>query len=160
MGQDAAERYPIIQIFDSVENSKELNQIRGTAIIIAGYGRGGYGRIGFHLLRNINKPESTIVLFGDKHDHPIWKALGRGEKTVSILNKEVQVKAKILQLTDPGVHWDVIRIADWLGQMKSPLGHIYITHGEPEAKNGFRGMLEKHGIKQVHIPQSGKQVTL
>jgi metallo-beta-lactamase family protein len=159
-GSDDSEVYPCIQIFDSVEGSKTLNQITGTVIIIAGFGRGGYGRIGFHLLRNICRPESAVVLFGNKRDHPIWKAYEKDEKTVSILDKEVQIKAKLLHLKDPSVHLDLSRVVDWLGLMKPPPGQIYITHGDPEAKNGFREILKKHGIKDVHVPQSGEQVTL
>ncbi len=159
-GRDDSDIYPCIQIFDSVESSKTLNQIRGTAIIIAGYGRGGYGRIGFHLLNNIARPESAVVLFGSKRDHPIWNALGKGEQTISILDKEVRIKAKLYQLHDPGVHCDIGRMVDWLQKMKSPPGNIYITHGSPEAKKGFREILDKQGIKHVHVPGLGKQVTL
>ena len=154
------EIYPCIQAYNLVEDSKELNSIRGTVIIIAGYRRNGYGRIGIHLLKNINRPECSIVLFGNKHAHPLWKAIEKDEKTISILEREVEIKAKIFHLNDPAVHWDTNAVLDWLQKMKSPPGHIYVTHGQPEDKNSFREALEKNGNKQVKALKSNEKITL
>jgi metallo-beta-lactamase family protein len=156
---DNSKAYPIIQVFDSVESSKTLNQIRGSAIIIAGHGRDVHGRIGFHLLRNIDRPESAIVLFGDKREHPFWKAFAKGDKKVSILDKEVQVKAKIYQIKNPCIHWDVSSVVGWIGRLESPPGHVLITHGGSKAKKEFCSELEKQGVKNVLIPNPNEQVT-
>ena len=152
--------YPCIQAYNLVEDSKELNSIRGTVIIISGYGRSGYGRIGMHLLKNINRPECSVVLFGDKHNHPLWRAIEKGEKTISILDRQVEIKAKIFHLNDPAIHWNSNSVLDWLQKIKSPPRHIYITHGQPEDKKSFHEVLEKNGNKEVKTLNSNKKITL
>ena len=150
-------KYPCIQLFDTVADSKCLNLIKGTAIIIAGSGKAGYGRILFHLKRNIARKECAIVLFGKQPD---MLKLGGCRKTLSILGEKVQVKAKICRIEDPSVHLDSSAVARWLNKIKSIPQHIYITHGTPEAKAEFKKKLQHCGIKNVYVPSAGEKVTL
>jgi metallo-beta-lactamase family protein len=156
---EGAEGYECVQWIDSVSDSKTVNEIRSTAVIMAGSGRGGYGRIQFHLERNAQRPESAIVFFGDKAGGTQWQSVEKGA-TLSILDQEVQVKAQVHRLRDPGVHLDASAVTGWLGRLRhSPKG-IYIVHGGSEAKLGFQRMLGKSGMGQVHIPSPGERVAL
>jgi len=55
--------FPGLRMTRSTESSKAINQIRGTVVIIAGSGMCTGGRIKHHLVNNISRKESTILLF-------------------------------------------------------------------------------------------------
>jgi metallo-beta-lactamase family protein len=152
--------YVCLRPIDTVEDSKSLNTIRGGAIIIAGSGRSGYGRIGFHLKRNLARPETALVLFGKQSSTLLGHSLDDGRKTLSIQGHEVEINAQIHRLEDPAVHLDASAATEWLARMKSVPQHTYIVHGAQGAKAQFRGILQGHGIPNVHVPAAGEKTNL
>jgi metallo-beta-lactamase family protein len=152
--------YVCLRPIDTVEDSKSLNTIRGGAIVIAGSGRSGYGRIGFHLKRNLARPETALVLFGKQSSTLLGHSLDDGRKTLSIQGHEVEINAQIHRLEDPAVHLDASAATEWLARMKSVPQHTYIVHGAQGAKAQFRGILQGHGIPNVHVPAAGEKTNL
>jgi len=150
--------YCCLRPVDTDESSKMLNSITGTVVIIAGSGKGGYGRIGFHLKKNAARPESAIVLFGAQSDRALDQAL-RGGGTLCVFGEEVEVNARICRLDDPFVHLDAGAAIQWLGRMK-PQPHVHITHGGQQTKARFSRALRKAGIQNVHVPPAGERVAL
>ena len=53
-----------LKLIRTIDESKAINHIKGTAIIIAGSGMCNGGRIKHHLVTNITRPESTILFVG------------------------------------------------------------------------------------------------
>lgn len=145
---------------DTVEESKILNAVRGGAIFIASSGKAGYGRIAFHLKRNLPRPETALVLFGEQLGRLFGQSLGGGCKTLSIHGQEIEVRAQIHQLEDATVHLDATAAAEWLARMRSSPQHTYIVHGTPEAKAQFRNVLQGCGIPNVDVPAAGGQISL
>ena len=145
---------------DTVEDSKTLNTVQGGAIFIASSGKAGYGRIAFHLKRNLPRPEAALVLFGEQLGRLFGQSLGDGCKTLSIHGQEIEVKAQIHRLEDPTVHLDATAAAEWLARMKSMPQHTYIVHGTQEVKAHFCNALQGCGIPNVHMPAAGEKTTL
>ena len=56
--------FPGLKLVESVEGSKAINLIKGSAIIMAGSGMITGGRIKHHLVREITRPESTLIFAG------------------------------------------------------------------------------------------------
>ena len=56
--------FPGLQITETTKESKAINHIKGTIIVIAGSGMCTGGRIKHHLAANISRPESTILFVG------------------------------------------------------------------------------------------------
>ena len=56
--------YPGLMLVESVEASKAINLIKGSTVIMAGSGMITGGRIEHHLIRNITRPESTLLFVG------------------------------------------------------------------------------------------------
>jgi metallo-beta-lactamase family protein len=56
--------FPGLKMVESVEESKALNDIKGTIMIIAGAGMCTGGRIKHHLANNISRPECTVLFVG------------------------------------------------------------------------------------------------
>jgi metallo-beta-lactamase family protein len=152
--------YPCLRPIDTIAESKSLNPIQGTAVILAGASRGGYGRLGFHLKRNAGRPESAIVLFGAQPDRSLGRALAGDGRTLTVLGQTIEVKARVHRLADPTVHLTADGAAAWLGHLKSLPRHICLTHGTPAAQAELRRALQASGIPNVRLPRSGEQVTL
>jgi len=155
----ASEVYRCLRPMDTDESSKMLNSITGTVVIIAGSGKGGYGRIGFHLKKNAARPASAIVLFGAQPDRALDQALRGGGRTLSVFGEEVEVKARVYRLDDPLVHLDAGVVIQWLSRMK-PQPHVHITHGGQQTKARFSRALRKAGIRDVYVPPVGEPIVL
>ena len=56
--------FPNLKLIRTPEESKAINHIKGTAIIIAGSGMCNGGRIKHHLVANIGRKQSTILFVG------------------------------------------------------------------------------------------------
>jgi len=145
---------------DTVEDSKILNTVQGGAILIASSDRGGYGRIAFHLKRNLPRPETALVLFGEQLGRLFGQSLGDGCKTLSIHGQEIEVKAQIHRLEDPAVHLDATAATEWLARLKSMPERTYVVHGTQEAKAQFSSILQGRGIPNVNVPVAGGEMTL
>ena len=145
---------------DTIEESKTLNTVRGGAVFIASSGKGGYGRIAFHLKRNLPRPEAALVLFGEQLGRLFGQSLCNGCKTLSIHGQEIEVKAQIHRLEDPTVHLDATAAREWLARMKSMPRHTYIVHGNQEAKAQFRSVLQGRGVSNVDVPAAGRRISL
>ena len=157
---EGSENYLCLRPIDTVADSKSLNQIRGTAVIIAGSGRGGYGRIEFHLKRNVARPECALILFEGRPGRSLDESLSDDRGALSVLGHEVQIKAHIYRLDDPTVHLDVNMVTEWLSHVKSVPQRAYITHGTQEARAEFCSTLQRFGIRNVRVPVAGEQMTL
>ena len=152
--------YGCIQAIDTVLDSKRLNQITGTAIIMAGAGKGGHGRIGFHLEKNLPRPECAIVLFGPQPEGSIGRRLAAGHKTISILGHRIRIKAKVHSLGDPAIHLDALTMAEWLGRMRPAPTRVCVVHGRPESKTEFQQTLGRRHMSGVCVPPAGDRISL
>ena len=56
--------FPGLKFVETVDESKTLNEIKGTVMIIAGSGMCTGGRIKHHLANNISRPECTVLFVG------------------------------------------------------------------------------------------------
>lgn len=115
--------------FDSVVDSKCLTNISGTTVVICGSGKYMPGRLQFHLKRNLPRANSSLVILGKPTDDGLCGRLLKNPKTISIEDKQVEVKASVFNLYDPNFHADQTSIAQWLNQINITFGTVILTHG-------------------------------
>ena len=89
---------PGLKMVRSVEESKAINYIKGTAVIVAGSGMCTGGRIKHHLVTNISRPESTILFVGYQAVGTLGREIVDGAKQVRILGQHYPMRAKIVQI--------------------------------------------------------------
>jgi len=70
------------------DESKAINHIRGTIMVIAGSGMCTGGRIKHHMVNNITRPENTIMFVGYQANGTLGRRIVNGEKEVRILGQE------------------------------------------------------------------------
>jgi metallo-beta-lactamase family protein len=135
-------RFKELEILETREDSKKLNGLKGAAIIIAGSGMCTGGRIKYHLAKNIQDPNSTVVFVGYQANGTLGRHILEGEKDIRILGAFYKVAAKITKLNGLSAHADRTEILTWLKTTPNAPKKIFITHGEENAK--FRGHLLKN----------------
>ena len=91
---------------ESVEESKQLNNMSGPMIIISASGMAEAGRILHHLANNISSPKNVILIVGYMAEHTLGKRLVEKAKTIKIFGEEYKRKAKIEILGALSAHAD------------------------------------------------------
>jgi len=125
--------FPGLRLVQSVEASKAINQIRGSTIIMAGSGMITGGRIKHHLIRNITRPESTLLFVGYQAAGTLGRLILDGKPEVRIHGQHYTVRMRIEQILGFSAHADRTDLRRWLNHFKSPPQRVFLTHGEEKS---------------------------
>jgi len=137
-----------LQMIRTVDESKAINNIVGTTMIIAGSGMCTGGRIKHHLVTNISRRGSTILFVGYQAVGTLGRHLVEGAKKVRILGQQHHVRARVVQINGFSAHADRDGLLRWLSGYKKAPRHIFVTHGESQAASYFSEFVrEKTGWK-------------
>ncbi|MGD0794991.1 MAG: MBL fold metallo-hydrolase [Dehalococcoidales bacterium] len=151
---------PGLKTVETTEESKALNDIKGTVMIIAGAGMCTGGRIKHHLAANISRPESTILFVGYQAEGTLGLQILDGAKSVRIYGRQYPVRARIVHLQGLSAHADRDELLRWFTALSVKPRHVFITHGEAGAAEKFREFLtEKTGF-EASVPAYNTTVTL
>ena len=131
----------------SSNESKSINHIRGTVIVIAGSGMCTGGRIKHHLIHNISRPESVILFVGYQAYGTLGREISSGKKNVRIFGAMRDVKAQVIQLHGFSAHADRNELARWFAGFTRPPKRVFVTHGESDVARDFAQYIEaNHGV--------------
>lgn len=151
--------FPSLHIVRSVDESKALNYIKGTSIIIAGSGMCTGGRIKYHLARNITRSESVIVFVGYQARGTLGREILDGISPVRIHGVYYDVKARIVKIEGLSAHADRNELLEWLADCNS-VKNVFVVHGEVEASTALAGLIEKSKGFACKIPIWKERVCL
>jgi metallo-beta-lactamase family protein len=152
--------FPGLKTVESVEESKKLNALKGTYMIIAGAGMVTGGRIKHHLVNNISRPESTVMFVGYQAAGTLGRLILDGAETVRIHGKQYPVRAKITQIQGFSAHADRDELLKWISMLSAHPRHVYITHGEKSASEDFSRFLRENKGFETSVPEYGSTVQL
>jgi metallo-beta-lactamase family protein len=153
-------KFPGLVLVNSVDQSKAINYIKGTSIIIAGSGMVTGGRIKHHLVANISRRESTILFVGYQAGGTLGRNIINGAKRVRLLGQNYKVKAKVVQIGGFSAHADMDELALWLSSLKQPPRHVFVTHGEEDSANGLADYLKEKNGWHASVPEYQQTVLL
>jgi metallo-beta-lactamase family protein len=140
--------------------SKAINRIKGTVIIIAGSGMCNGGRIKHHLVTNISRPESTILFAGYQAVGTLGRDIVDGAKEVRIFGQNYPVEAKIVQINGFSAHADKDELIKWLSNFRQPPRRLFITHGERNVIQHFAADIKDRFGWNLTAPEYLDQVIL
>jgi metallo-beta-lactamase family protein len=152
--------FPGLELAGTVEESKAINHIKGSAIIIAGSGMCTGGRIKHHLVNNISREESTILFVGYQAAGTLGRQIVDGAQRVRILGQYYPVKAKIEQLSGFSAHADRDGLLRWLSSLRRPPRRVFITHGELDASRHLAGLIRSRHGWEATVPSYQERVFL
>lgn len=144
--------FPGLKITGTTQESKAINHIKGTIMIIAGSGMCTGGRIKHHLVNNITRPESTIMFVGYQAVGTLGRQILNGEKEVRILGQKYPVKARVVRVNGFSAHADKQELLEWLSVLKKPPKRLFVVHGEAESAHHFADYLVQKTGWKVTVP--------
>lgn len=144
--------FPGLKMVRTVDESKAINHILGTVVIIAGSGMCTGGRIKHHLVNNIGRPECTILFVGYQAVGTLGRQIVDGAKQVRILGEMYPVRAKVVQIHGFSGHADRDELFQWLSGLPKPPQRLFVTHGEPDAARYFACFLRERTGWQLSVP--------
>lgn len=149
-----------LEMIHSVEESKAINNIAGTTMIIAGSGMCTGGRIKHHLVSNISRKASTILFVGYQAVGTLGRHLVEGGSKVRIHGQQHNIRARITQIHGFSAHADRDGLMRWLDGYKQAPRHVFITHGESESANYFREFVRENKGWNTSAPEYLDEVIL
>lgn len=135
----------------TAQESMQIEQISGGAIIIAASGMCEAGRIRHHLKNNLWRSNSTILLIGYQAPGTLGALLERGERAVRIQGDEIMVRAQIRKLEIYSGHADHDELLDWLSQRLPVRGGVMLTHGDPDAIGALHAAVSLWGSRAPSV---------
>jgi metallo-beta-lactamase family protein len=144
--------FPGLRFTTSFEQSKDIDQIKEPAIIIAGSGMCTGGRIKYHLISNLPRAESTILFVGYQAVGTLGRQIVDGASEVRVLGQNYPVKAKIVKLNGFSSHADKDELLAWLSALKRPPRQVFVVHGEEKAANQYADSIRASKGWNVAVP--------
>ncbi len=143
---------PNLEMAGTVDESKAINDVRETAMVIAGSGMCTGGRIKHHLVNNIARPQSTIMFVGYQAVGTLGRQIVDGAKEVRILGHTYPVKAKVVRINGFSAHADRDELLNWLKELEVPPRKVFVVHGEPQSARSFVNYIRKQTGWDVSAP--------
>lgn len=143
----------------SVEESKSLNNITTTCIIISASGMGTGGRVVHHMAKMLPDPRNTVILVGFQAAGSRGRLLEEGQPRVKIHGKWISVRASIVKAESFSVHADSNELVSWLRLAKHPK-KVFVVHGEPESEEALAERLRQELGWNVMVPKSDETFEL
>ncbi len=144
-----------------VEDSKRLNFLRDSAVIISASGMCESGRILHHLKNNIEDADNTILFSGFQAENTLGRRILDGNRRVRIFGEEYDVRARVARVEGYSAHADSDELRAWTSNLdRQRLQGIFLVHGELESAVGLSGLLLKEGFRTVEIPERGQSFEL
>lgn len=127
-----------VKIIYEKEEEKEIYLTSSPKIILAGSGMVTGGRI-LDILKNYIEDEKTTLLFvGFQAENSLGRKILEGVKEIELDGKNYKVMAEILTLFSYSAHRDQQGILEWLYPQRFNLKTIFLTHGDPPAKQALK----------------------
>ncbi|HVA26608.1 MAG TPA: MBL fold metallo-hydrolase [Candidatus Baltobacteraceae bacterium] len=143
----------------TTEESKALNHVTGSHIVISASGMASGGRILHHLHNNLGDPKATIVFPGYQGAGTLGYMLTHGAHTVTLYGDHIPVRANIAHLSGFSAHADQNEIKRWLSSVTSK-PHLYAVHGEAEGASALAALARSGFGWDADVARRGTTVTL
>jgi len=136
------------QFCRTAAESRRLNNMKGPCLIMAGSGMCTGGRIMHHLIANLPKPETTVLICGFQSRGSLGRQLVDGKKLVTIHGQKVPVRATIATMGGLSGHAGQSDLIQWFDSLAASRPRVILTHGEDKARDALsRIITERHGLK-------------
>lgn len=148
----------------SVEESMELNDRKGSFMVISASGMCEAGRILHHLRNSIGNPNNCILICGYQAEHTLGRRLVERRKEVRIFGEEHELKAEVKVLNGFSGHADKEELREYAFRVEERSGgrlkKIYLVHGEEEGRQELGDWINTHLKARAILPKRGESFNI
>lgn len=137
----------------TVDQSKQLNETKGTRIIISASGMVTGGRVLHHMMHCLPKEETTVIFVGYQAEETRGRIILSGEKQVKIFGTYVPIRAEVHEISGLSAHGDRNELLRWLKSCSGTPKFVRIVHGEIEASTAFSELLNKNFAWKAQVAE-------
>jgi metallo-beta-lactamase family protein len=143
-----------------VEQSKALNDLQGSFMVIAASGMCEAGRILHHLKNNIGDARNTVLITGYQAENTLGRKIEAHQAEVPIFGEPTPLRAEVQKLDALSGHADREEMLTWLKPIAGGLKKVFLVHGEPDQQMAFAAAIrERYGL-EVIVPERGSSFEL
>ncbi len=151
---------PNVTYTETAAESRTINDMPGTKIIISASGMADAGRVLHHLKHNLWRKDSSVVFAGYQAEGSLGYLLTNGAKKVKIMGEEISVAATIYNMTGFSAHSDKNQMLSLFKGMQEQPKAYFIVHGEYDAQTAFADLLRNEMGTTTFIPNYGDDVLI
>ena len=151
---------PTLKMAKTTEESKAINNVKGSSIILAGSGMCTGGRIKHHLVQHISRPESVVLFSGYQAYGTLGRQILEKPKEVRLFGKMHPVRAKIEAVEGFSGHADRDELLRWISSIQENLRKIFVVHSEEDVSKIFADTLRTRLKKEVAVPKYKEEFIL
>jgi len=162
--------FPGLTFTVSAKDSKKINDVPLSKIIIAGSGMSQGGRIVHHEIRYLQDPRNTLLIVGYQAEGTLGRHIADGQKKVEILDQPVEIQAKVEQISGYSAHADQFYLMDWVksftkvgfagDEKKHELKKVFVVQGEVGPANVLASLIRDELGIEAEVPEMGEVVEL
>lgn len=148
---------PQLEYTASVEESRNIVEMKSGAIIIAGSGMCTGGRIRHHFKTGLSNKRNTVIFTGFQAMGTLGRLLIDGIKKIRLFKQHVNVVARIETLGGFSAHAGQTELISWLRYIKGN-PRIMLIHGEEKSLQTLSDKLSSEFGVVSEIPSIGDQI--
>ncbi len=142
------------------DDSKRLNDMKGTRIIISASGMMTGGRVLHHAMRVLPNENATVIFVGYQAAGTTGRRVQDGEREVRIMKNWIPVRCHVEKVEGFSAHADWKAVIRWLEGLPAAPKMAFTTHGEPDAAAAMAQHIRDRFGWNVIVPEYGQTVAL
>ncbi len=143
---------PNLRLTLSAEESMEINEYDGPAVVISASGMANAGRIKHHLRHNLWKKGASVVFVGFQALGTPGRKIIDGAREIRILGEQIAVHARVFTIGGFSAHAGQDQLLDWVSHFSNPKLKVFLVHGEYEGQKVLASLVQERFGFDVHIP--------
>lgn len=157
---DAIFDFPGLKFTLTTQQSKEINDVKGPKVIIAGSGMSQGGRILHHEMRYLSDPKSAILFIGYQAKDSLGRQILEGEKNVRIFGEDIAVNCRIKTISGYSAHADQKKLMEWLRPRSKTLKKVFVVQGDEDQSKPLLDKIRDEMAIDAVIPSQGESIEL
>lgn len=145
-----------IRYIRAVQQSMEINEHKGPAIIISAAGMCEHGRILHHLRNHCSDARNAILIIGFQAKNTLGRRIVERQRHIKILGLKHELNAKVHVMNEFSAHAGRTDLIDFALTFKDKAEQVLLVHGEPKAMDSLKKALAERGMTNVHIQVEGE----
>ena len=152
--------FPGLKFTYNREESKKINHMRGSKLVMAGAGMMNGGRIVHHAFRYLPDPASTLLIVGYQAQGTLGRRLYEGANQVKIFGEDVDVRCTVKAIGALSAHGDQKKLVKWVGSGKKVPKKVFCVHGEIHAATELAHRIRDKYKTEALIPEYEEEVEI
>lgn len=151
---------PQLKFTSTTEQSMQINEIEGSAIVVSASGMANAGRIKHHLRHNLWRSGASIVFVGFQAEGTPGRRMVDGARKIRIFSEDIAINAKIFTISGFSAHAGQNQLLEWLSNFRNKAMQIFLVHGEFSAQEQLAAAIREKYDFTVNIPEYLEEIQL